>query len=245
MSGRAGRASGGGGGAGGGGGGRAGAVVGAELRAPLASAPRESALAYEPVWAIGTGETATPEIAQEAHAFLRRLLGELGQPADRIAVLYGGSVTPDNAASLIAQPDIDGFLVGGASLDPRNFLTIIRVSGGGAPRPGEPSERQPEAPDRDLSAVRAARAGLHLPDPRRPVAAGQGRGPVRVRRRQHADGFRCAGRDDAPAQADGRLVHRLHPDHPPDRAADDPPERHGDGRRRVERSGGSGPEHPG
>ena len=105
------------------------AVLERQLRAALASTPREYALAYEPVWAIGTGETATPEIAQEAHAFLRRLLGELGQPADRIAVLYGGSVTPDNAASLIAQPDIDGFLVGGASLDPRNFLTIIRVSG--------------------------------------------------------------------------------------------------------------------
>jgi triosephosphate isomerase len=104
-------------------------VLERQLRAALASAPQGYALAYEPVWAIGTGETATPETAQEAHAFLRRLLGELGQPADRIAVLYGGSVTPDNAAGLIAQTDIDGFLVGGASLDPRNFLAIIRVSG--------------------------------------------------------------------------------------------------------------------
>jgi triosephosphate isomerase len=104
-------------------------VLERQLRAGLTNAPKGYALAYEPVWAIGTGETATPEIAQEAHAFIRRLLGELGQPAEEISLLYGGSVTPDNAAGLIAQPDIDGFLVGGASLDPRNFLTIIRVSG--------------------------------------------------------------------------------------------------------------------
>jgi triosephosphate isomerase len=100
--------------------------------APLSAArPAPFALAYEPVWAIGTGETATPETAQEAHAFLRRLLGGLleGTLADGVSLLYGGSVTPDNAAGLIAQQDIDGFLVGGASLDPRNFLTIIRVSG--------------------------------------------------------------------------------------------------------------------
>ena len=83
----------------------------------------EYALAYEPVWAIGTGETATPETAQEAHAFLRSLL-------DRdVPILYGGSATPENAPGLIAQPDVDGFLVGGASLDPRKFLSIIRASG--------------------------------------------------------------------------------------------------------------------
>ena len=104
-------------------------VLERQLRAALGSNPASYALAYEPVWAIGTGETATPETAQEAHAFLRRLLGDLGQPAADLSILYGGSVTPDNAAGLIAQPDIDGFLVGGASLDPRNFLTIIRVSG--------------------------------------------------------------------------------------------------------------------
>ena len=107
-------------------------VLERQLRAALAcltTQPASFALAYEPVWAIGTGETATPETAQEAHAFLRRLLGELGQPAEGISILYGGSVTPDNAADLIAPPDVDGFLVGGASLDPRNFLTIIRVSG--------------------------------------------------------------------------------------------------------------------
>jgi triosephosphate isomerase len=116
-------------------------VLERQLRAalgPLAHRPSPCALAYEPVWAIGTGETATPETAQEAHAFLRRLLGgvgdagDVGDPgraAEEVPILYGGSVTPDNAAGLIAQPDIDGFLVGGASLDPRNFLTIIRVSG--------------------------------------------------------------------------------------------------------------------
>ncbi len=84
---------------------------------------RAFALAYEPVWAIGTGETATPEIAQEAHKFIRGLLGE------EVPILYGGSATPDNAAGLIAQPDVDGFLVGGASLDPGKFLSIIRASG--------------------------------------------------------------------------------------------------------------------
>jgi triosephosphate isomerase len=84
---------------------------------------KEFALAYEPVWAIGTGETATPEIAQEAHRFLRGLV-----PED-VPILYGGSATPENAAGLIAQPDVDGFLVGGASLDPRKFLSIIRASG--------------------------------------------------------------------------------------------------------------------
>ena len=84
---------------------------------------KEFALAYEPVWAIGTGETATPEIAQEAHRFIRDLVGE------EAPILYGGSATPENAPGLIAQADVDGFLVGGASLDPRKFLSIIRASG--------------------------------------------------------------------------------------------------------------------
>jgi triosephosphate isomerase (TIM) len=87
------------------------------------------ALAYEPVWAIGTGETATPEIAQETHRFLRETLGGILRGADTIPILYGGSATPDNAPGLSAQPDIDGFLVGGASLDPQKFLAIIRGSG--------------------------------------------------------------------------------------------------------------------
>ena len=85
------------------------------------------ALAYEPVWAIGTGETATPETAQEAHRYIRSLLGR--ERAEEVAILYGGSATPENAAGLIAQPDVDGFLVGGASLDPGKFLSIIRASG--------------------------------------------------------------------------------------------------------------------
>ena len=103
----------------------------ASSAAALAGGPEPFALAYEPVWAIGTGETATPEIAQEAHRFLRgRLAEELGEAAAAaVPILYGGSVTPDNAAHLIVQPDIDGFLVGGASLDPQKFLAIIRGSG--------------------------------------------------------------------------------------------------------------------
>jgi triosephosphate isomerase (TIM) len=106
-------------------------VLGRQLAAVLAVRPEPFALAYEPVWAIGTGETATPEIAQEAHRFLRDELAKgLGErAAAALPILYGGSVTPENAASLGAQPDIDGFLVGGASLDPRKFLAIIRSSG--------------------------------------------------------------------------------------------------------------------
>ena len=77
-------------------------------------------IAYEPVWAIGTGKTATPEIAQEAHAFLKSLLD--------VPVLYGGSVTPGNAAELTAQPDVDGALVGGASLDLESFAAICRAA---------------------------------------------------------------------------------------------------------------------
>jgi triosephosphate isomerase len=98
--------------------------------ADVADAPGPFAVAYEPVWAIGTGETATPETAQEVHAFLRLLLGELVEgTAAALPILYGGSATPENAAGLIAQPDVDGFLVGGASLDPQKFLAIIRHSG--------------------------------------------------------------------------------------------------------------------
>jgi triosephosphate isomerase len=77
-------------------------------------------LAYEPVWAIGTGRTATPELAQDAHAFIKSLL-------DR-PVLYGGSVKPENAAELLAQPDVDGALVGGASLDVDSFVSICQAA---------------------------------------------------------------------------------------------------------------------
>lgn len=87
----------------------------------------EVIIAYEPVWAIGTGLTATPEQAQEAHAFIRSHLGRLaGTPvAQKTRILYGGSVTPSNARELMSQPDIDGALVGGASLDPRGFAEIV------------------------------------------------------------------------------------------------------------------------
>lgn len=85
-------------------------------------------LAYEPVWAIGTGETATPEVAQQAHVFIRRMVSErLGAEAGQeLRILYGGSAKPANVEELFAQNDIDGFLVGGASLDSEKFLTMIR-----------------------------------------------------------------------------------------------------------------------
>jgi triosephosphate isomerase len=91
------------------------------LERQLAPLPRHERLviAYEPVWAIGTGRTATPEIAQEAHAFVKSL--------HDAPVLYGGSVKPDNAAVLLALPDVDGALVGGASLDTDSFASICRA----------------------------------------------------------------------------------------------------------------------
>ncbi|HUT98102.1 MAG TPA: triose-phosphate isomerase [bacterium] len=88
----------------------------------------KTALAYEPVWAIGTGRTATPETAQEAHQFLRGLLKEtLGTAAEGVRILYGGSVKPENARELMAQTDVNGALVGGASLDPEAFAAIARA----------------------------------------------------------------------------------------------------------------------
>ncbi len=92
----------------------------------------ETVVAYEPVWAIGTGKTATAAQAQEAHAFIRQTLAELSDDAtaDKIRIQYGGSVKPDNARELLSQPDIDGALVGGASLDPRSFAQIVQA---GAP----------------------------------------------------------------------------------------------------------------
>jgi triosephosphate isomerase (TIM) len=84
-------------------------------------------IAYEPVWAIGTGKTATPEMAAEAHAFIRnevaRVLGDGAAP--RLRILYGGSVKPENATALMSNEEIDGALVGGASLDPKSFATIV------------------------------------------------------------------------------------------------------------------------
>ncbi len=92
---------------------------------------KPAALAYEPIWAIGTGQSATAEIAQEAHDFLRRAVSETADPAAgrELRILYGGSVKPSNCEELIAQPDIDGFLIGGASLDSTEFLDIIRRCG--------------------------------------------------------------------------------------------------------------------
>jgi triosephosphate isomerase (TIM) len=83
-------------------------------------ADEQLVVAYEPVWAIGTGKTATPDLAQEAHAFIKSILD--------VPVLYGGSVKPENAAELLGQPDVDGALVGGASLDVDSFVAICRAA---------------------------------------------------------------------------------------------------------------------
>jgi len=88
-------------------------------------------VAYEPVWAIGTGKTAAPAQAQEAHAFIRQVAAQASSAAaaQAVRILYGGSVKPDNVAQLMAQPDVDGGLVGGASLDAASFAKIVRFRG--------------------------------------------------------------------------------------------------------------------
>jgi len=107
-------------------------VVSRQLKVGLAGLSAEKAsavtIAYEPVWAIGTGRTATPLQAQEVHSFVRKLITELydSQLAEEIRILYGGSVKPDNSADLMSRPDIDGLLVGGASLNADDFGAIIR-----------------------------------------------------------------------------------------------------------------------
>jgi triosephosphate isomerase len=109
-------------------------VVTAQLEGSLAGIESDSAagivLAYEPVWAIGTGVVATPAQAQDVHAFVRNWLAERFGPAisDRITILYGGSVKADNAQELLACPDLDGALVGGASLKSEDFLGIITAA---------------------------------------------------------------------------------------------------------------------
>jgi triosephosphate isomerase len=89
----------------------------------------EVVIAYEPIWAIGTGQVATPETAQESIGFIRALVGDRSRDAaERVRVLYGGSVKPENAAELLGQPDIDGALVGGASLDPDGLVEIVKAA---------------------------------------------------------------------------------------------------------------------
>ena len=109
------------------------AVLSRQLQADLDGVEPERlgeiVIAYEPVWAIGTGRTATPEQAQEAVLFIRDLLRERDDgAAERVRIVYGGSVKPDNAAELMGQPDIDGALVGGASLDPGDFAAIVAAA---------------------------------------------------------------------------------------------------------------------
>jgi triosephosphate isomerase (TIM) len=112
-------------------GGQAEAVLERQLQADLAAVDSldlvRVVVAYEPIWAIGTGRTASPEQAQEAIAFIRDTLRILGAPADEVRILYGGSVKPGNAAELLNMPEIDGALVGGASLDPEDFAAIVEA----------------------------------------------------------------------------------------------------------------------
>jgi triosephosphate isomerase (TIM) len=120
--------------------GRAQSVIETQLRESLAGLTAEEAsrvvIAYEPVWAIGTGKTATPAQAEEIHAFIRAWWkGQYGGPsADRLRILYGGSIKPDNIDALMAQPDIDGGLVGGASLVADDFIRIAQFRAGAPAR---------------------------------------------------------------------------------------------------------------
>lgn len=103
--------------------------LGAVLKNPGVESFRSAVIAYEPVWAIGTGRTASPEQAQEAHRYIRNILTEQNVDiADAVRILYGGSVKGDNAAGLFSRPDIDGGLIGGASLNAAEFLAIARAA---------------------------------------------------------------------------------------------------------------------
>ena len=86
-------------------------------------------LAYEPVWAIGTGETASPEQAQDMHAFIRKTLADKygSEVADNVSIIYGGSVKPNNAKEIFGKPDVDGGLIGGASLKAEDFFAIVNA----------------------------------------------------------------------------------------------------------------------
>jgi len=113
--------------------GRTDAVVGAQIDAVLSAVASEDlakiVIAYEPVWAIGTGKTATPQMAQDVHAMLRAKLCAKNRVAGEVVqILYGGSMKPDNAKELLAMPDIDGGLIGGASLKAADFLAIVRAA---------------------------------------------------------------------------------------------------------------------
>jgi triosephosphate isomerase len=113
--------------------GRTNAVVGQQIDAVLnaidAAALEKIVVAYEPVWAIGTGKTATPQMAQDAHAMLRsKLAAKNSKAAANVQILYGGSMKPDNAKELLAMQDIDGGLIGGAALKAADFLAIVRAA---------------------------------------------------------------------------------------------------------------------
>ena len=103
--------------------------LGADLAGLEAADLERVVVAYEPIWAIGTGRTATPEQAQEASAFIRDVLRMRGGAGDSVRILYGGSVKPGNASELLSLPDVDGALVGGASLDPDEFAGIVEAAG--------------------------------------------------------------------------------------------------------------------
>ena len=146
----------------------------AVLRRQVAAIPRHDALviAYEPVWAIGTGKTATPELAQEAHELIKAL--------HDTRVLYGGSVKPENAAELMAQPAVDGALVGGASLEPASFAAICRAARREPRRLAARHARDPRRLGHRAARARErrrARADTRLRRPRRPLPAHAARAP--------------------------------------------------------------------